>query len=63
VIETLAGKPVLAWTVHESHCWFYSTPQVRRALQQRRLGEATKLKKNAAAQLDTPRGRVGAMGR
>jgi hypothetical protein len=45
VVETIAGTPVLAWTVHESHCWFYSAPQVRRALQQRRLGEAKKLKK------------------
>jgi hypothetical protein len=45
VVETIAGTPVLAWTVHEGHCWFYSTPQVRRALQARRLGEATKLKK------------------
>jgi hypothetical protein len=52
VIETLAGTPVLAWTVHEGHSWFYSTPQVRRALQQRRLGAVTKLKKNPAAQLD-----------
>jgi hypothetical protein len=63
VIETLAGKPVLAWTVHEGHSWFYSTPQVRRALQQRRLGEATKLKKNAAAQFDSPRKPLGAMDR
>ena len=31
VIETIAGSPVLAWTVHEAHCWFYSAPQVRRA--------------------------------
>jgi hypothetical protein len=63
VIETLAGKPVLAWTVHEGHSWFYSTPQVRRALQQRRLGEATKLNKKTAAQLDSPRKSVGAMDR
>jgi hypothetical protein len=52
VIETMAGKPVLAWTVHEGHCWFYSTPQVRRALQQRRLGSVTKLNKKTAPQLD-----------
>jgi hypothetical protein len=45
MIETLVGKPVLAWTVHEGHSWFYAAPQVRRALQQRRIGEATKLKK------------------
>jgi hypothetical protein len=55
VIETLAGKPVLAWTVHEGHSWFYAAPQVRRALQQRRPGEVTKLTKNAAAQFDSPR--------
>ena len=45
VVETVAGSPVLAWTVHEGHSWFYATPQVRRALQQRRLGAVTKLKK------------------
>ena len=45
VIETLPGKPVLAWTVHEGHCWFYSTPQVRRSLQQRRVGTVTKMRK------------------
>ncbi|HSG20437.1 MAG TPA: hypothetical protein VLA31_06670, partial [Burkholderiaceae bacterium] len=45
VIESLPGRPVLAWTVHEAHCWFYQTPQVRRALQQRRTGAATKLRK------------------
>ena len=28
-IETLPGKPVLAWTVHEGHLYMYSTPQVR----------------------------------
>jgi hypothetical protein len=33
VLETLPGKPVLAWTVHEGHMFMYSTPQVRRALQ------------------------------
>jgi hypothetical protein len=27
VIETLPGKPILAWTVHEGHCYFYSTPK------------------------------------
>ena len=52
VIETMAGTPVLAWTVHEGHSWFYSAPQVRRALQQRRLGAVTKLKKKTAPQLD-----------
>jgi hypothetical protein len=50
VIETLVGKPVLAWTVHEGHSWFYATPQVRRALQQRRIGAAMKLTKNSGQQ-------------
>jgi hypothetical protein len=52
VIETMAGKPVLAWTIHDSHCWFYSTPQVRRALQRRQLGAVTKLLKKPATQFD-----------
>jgi hypothetical protein len=45
VLETLPGKPVLAWKVHADHCFFYQTPQVRRALQQRRTGAVTKLRK------------------
>ena len=49
VIETLPGKPVLAWTVHEGHCYFYSSAQVRKTLQQRRVGAVTKLRKAQAA--------------
>jgi hypothetical protein len=45
VLEILPGKPVLTWTVHESHCWFYQTPQVRRALQHRRTGPVAMLRK------------------
>jgi hypothetical protein len=45
VLETLVGKPVLAWTVNEGHCYFYATPQVRCALQQRRVGAVTKMRK------------------
>jgi hypothetical protein len=45
VLETLPGKPVLAWTVHEGHMFMYSTPQVRGALQQRSIGSVKKMRK------------------
>jgi hypothetical protein len=45
VILQLCSKPILAWTVHEGHCYFYSTPQVRRSLLQRRVGAVTKMRK------------------
>ena len=32
VIETLPGSPILAFTVHEGHSYFYRTPRVRQAL-------------------------------
>ena len=35
VIETHAGSPILAFTVHEDHCWFYQDASVRRALSKR----------------------------
>ena len=45
VIETLPGSPILAFTVHEGHSYFYKAPRVRLALMRRRTGEVTKLKK------------------
>ena len=35
VIDTHAGAPVLAFTVHEDHCWFYQDASVRRSLARR----------------------------
>ena len=35
VIETFAGSPTLAFTVHEGHCWFYADAAVRRSLSKR----------------------------
>ena len=35
VIETHAGNPILAFTVHEDHCWFYSDSSAHRALYKR----------------------------
>ena len=45
VIETLPGNPILAFTVHEGHSYFYKTTRVRQALMARRTGEITHLKK------------------
>ncbi len=49
VIETLPGNPILAFTVHEDHSYFYKTNHVRQALMRRRTGEATRLKKTQRA--------------
>ena len=32
VIETLAGRPALAFAVHENHAYFYSSKLVRNKL-------------------------------
>jgi hypothetical protein len=39
------GHPILAFTVHEEHSYFYKTPRIRLALMRRRTGEVTRLKK------------------
>ena len=54
VIETLAGRPVLAFVVHEGHCYLYSCPRVRAALMRRDLGPALRLKKAQRASTAPP---------
>ncbi len=45
VVDTLPGNPILAFTVHEGHSYFYKTTRIRQALMARRTGEITHLKK------------------
>ena len=46
VIESIPGKrPVLAFAVHEHHCYFYSTKSVCNALASRKKGGIQRLKK------------------
>ena len=46
VIETIPGKrPILAFTVHENHCYFYESKAVCTALASRKKGGVTRLKK------------------
>ena len=54
VVETLPGKPTLAFTVHEGHAFFYNSPHVRRSLQKRRPGGVAKMKKLQAATTTPP---------
>ncbi len=49
VLETLPGFPILAFTVHEGHSYFYKSTRVRQALMARRTGEVTRLKKTQRA--------------
>ena len=53
VIETLTGHPILAFTVHEDHVFFYRDSAVRRALAKRR-GLTTRLQRAVARQMQTP---------
>ena len=54
VIENLPGQPVLAFTVHANHCYFYSGNGARRALAKRtEAGGAVRLKKAQRA-VQTP---------
>ncbi len=46
VIETIAGKPVLAFTVHAGHSYFYSNQQVAKMLQKCRTTAVARLKKD-----------------
>ena len=48
VIETHAGTPALAFTVHEDHCWFYQDASVRRVLSKRNPNTAQLRKANEA---------------
>ena len=45
VIETLPGKPVLAFTVHAGHSYFYGNQYVAKMLQRRRTTAVVRLKK------------------
>ena len=46
IVESLPGKrPVLAFTVHENHCFFYSDRNVCNALASRKKGGVQRLKK------------------
>ncbi len=49
VLETRAGNPILAFTMHEGHLYFYKSPRVRQALMARRTGAVTRLKKTQGA--------------
>jgi hypothetical protein len=53
IITTLPGAPILAFTCHEDHCFFYKDAAVRRALMQRR-GEFTVRLQKAQRQTQTP---------
>ena len=53
IITTLPGAPILAFTCHEDHCFFYKDAAVRRALMQRR-GEFTMRLQRAQRQTQTP---------
>lgn len=45
VVESIPGKPVLAFTVHEPHCYFYESKAVCTALAARKKGGVQRLKK------------------
>ena len=52
VVETLpsvAKNKTLAFVVHESHCYFYSSPRACRALRNRREVEYEKLRREQKA--------------
>ncbi len=49
VIETLVGRPVLAFTVHAGHSYFYGNQHVAKMLQKRRTTAVTRLKKEQRA--------------
>ena len=53
VIENLPGHPVLAFTVHEDHCYFYSGAAARTALSKRRVEATIRLRK-AQRPVQTP---------
>ena len=49
VIETLPGRPVLAFTVHAGHSYFYGNQHVAKMLQRRRTTAVVRLKKEQRA--------------
>ncbi len=49
VIETLPGRPVLAFTVHAGHSYFYGNQNVAKMLQRRRTTAVVRLKKEQRA--------------
>ncbi len=49
VLETLPGKPVLAFTVHGGHSYFYGNQHVAKLLQKRRTTAVIRLKKEQRA--------------
>lgn len=53
VIETLQGSPILAFTIHEDHAYFYKDLAVRKALA-RRNGEMTARMRKVQKQSQTP---------
>ena len=54
VLETLPGKPVLAFAVHAGHSYFYSRQQVAQMLQRRRTTAVQRLKKDQRATTTPP---------
>ncbi len=54
VIETLPGSPILAFAVHEEHCYFYKDVAVRRALARRKDPLTARLRKAQRQSSQTP---------
>ena len=54
VLETLPGKPCLAFTVHAGHTYFYFNQQVAKTLQRRRTTAMVRLKKEQRATTTPP---------
>ncbi len=63
VLETLPGRPVLAFTVHAGHSYFYSKQQVAKMLQRRRTTAVARLQKDQRNTTTPPASEWKAWGR
>ena len=62
VIETLPGnKPIVAFTIHGSHCYFYKDRKARQMLLKREITKAPRLQKQARQSKTPPSERVAAL--